>query len=57
MIIGLAFLFVVALYLWWQIFKLKVLIANIILQEKSKQLYDEYMEDLKFKVGHNTERN
>ncbi len=57
MIIGLAFLFVVVLYLWWQIFKLKVLIANIILQEKSKQLYDEYMEDLKFKGGHNTERN
>tara|TARA_Y100001973_G_C5144468_1_gene304669 strand:+ start:55 stop:228 length:174 start_codon:yes stop_codon:yes gene_type:complete len=56
-IIGLAFLFVVVLYLWWQIFKLKVLIANIILQEKSKQLYDEYMKDLKFKGGHNTERN
>lgn len=45
------------LYLWWQIFKLKVLITTIIFQETSKELLDDYMDDLNFKGGHNTERN
>lgn len=44
-------------YLWWQIFKLRILITTVILQEKSRELFDEYMDDLNFKGGHNTERN
>lgn len=58
MIIFLLILFMTAiLYLWWQVFKLKILIASIILQDKSKELVDEYMHDLNFKGGHNTERD
>ena len=50
----LSIMFIIAiLYLWWQIFKLKILVANIILQEKSKELLDEY----NLKGGHNIERN
>jgi hypothetical protein len=44
-------------YLWWQIFKLRILITTVILEEKSRELFDEYMDDLNFKGGHNTERN
>ena len=48
---------IVISYLWWQIFKLKVLITTVIFQDKSRELLDEYMQDLNFKGGHNTERN
>jgi len=47
----------VIFYLWWQIFKLKILITTVIFQDKSRELLDEYMDDLNFKGGHNTERN
>jgi len=54
MIIFLVLLLIAILYVWWQVFKLQVMLSTLVLKEHSKTLLEDYIKQLDFKGGHNT---